>query len=292
MPARPLPFLFIACVLLLVPRAYGQEVDTIAAEAPVRLVLTDGSTLIGTVERETDEGLVFRTTDGVRVEVPKDRIRRREALSGHIVDGQYRRSDPNRTRLLFAPTARPLQSGQGYFASYELFFPFAAVGVGRVASLAGGFSLIPGVGSQLVYFAPKLTLYDTPGTSLAAGTLVGTALGEESAGGLLYGLGTFGAPDAALTAGAGFAFGGGEVFTEVPILLLGGEYRLSNSIKLLSENYIFAAEGGTVLLSAGVRFFGDQLAADLGFFTAPELLDEGGSFPFLPWVGFAYNFDW
>ena len=40
--------------------------------------------------------------------------------------------------------------------------------------------------------------------------------------------------------------------------------------------------------SIGVRFFGEQLSADVAAFVIPELADEG--IPFLPWLGFAYNF--
>jgi hypothetical protein len=86
--------------------------------------------------------------------------------------------------------------------------------------------------------------------------------------------------------GLGWGFAGGEIANK-PILLLGGELRLSNSIKLISENWI---PPGTdlVVYSFGFRFFGENLAADLGFFR-PSHMDTDG-FPFIPWIGFAYNF--
>ncbi len=287
---------FLLGLLLLVPLAtalHAQE-RTDEAEA-VRLVLTDGSAVIGTVERETATRVYFRTTSGVAMTVPKDRIQRREELAGRIVDGAYRRLDPNRKRLFFAPTARPLGAGQGYLADYQLFFPFAAVGVGNAISLAGGVSLIPGSPGQLVYAAPKVTLLNSPSASVAVGALAGTPVGgdatAEAYGGLLFGIGTFGDAERSVTVGGGFGFVGadGESATSQPILLVGGELQTSNSIKLISENYVFTEEGATVVLSGGVRFFNDTLAADFALFTSPEFFGDGG-FPAFPWVGFAYNF--
>ena len=66
--------------------------------------------------------------------------------------------DPNYSRLLFAPTGRPLAKGDGYFSDYELVFPGVAYGLTDNLSLAGGVSVIPGLGlgEQLFYVSPKL----------------------------------------------------------------------------------------------------------------------------------------
>lgn len=56
--------------------------------------------------------------------------------------------------------------------------------------------------------------------------------------------------------------------------MLGGELRISNSIKFI--------------LSLGIRFFSENLAADLGFVLPAGSRIKG--FPFIPWVGFTYNF--
>ena len=284
--------LTVLSLLFLAGRAAAQTDST--AAAPVRIELVDGSTLVGTVERETDTTLYFRTASGVEMRLPKDRIERRKKLSGRIVDGAYRRYDPNRTRLFFAPTARAIGKGRGYVASYEVFFPFIAAGAGDAVSLAGGFSLIPGSEGQLVYGAPKVTFVRTREVHLAAGVFAGTVLGAGGSGeygGLAFALGTFGGPEQALTlgGGVGYAGGGGESATSRPIVLLGGEHQISNSTKLLSENYLYLGEEVRIIFSGGIRFFNDTLAADLGLFSSPDLIMLGG-FPFVPWLGFAYNF--
>jgi hypothetical protein len=102
-------------------------------------------------------------------------------------------------------------------------------------------------------------------------------------------MGTYGTSRARLTLGLGYGYSEGE-FSNNPVVLVGGEVQVSNSFKLITENW-FPIGSDVSLLSFGFRFFGDNLAADLGFFYQMENgsgISEG--FPFIPWLGFAYNF--
>ena len=271
-----------------------QRVDTTTSIAsssePMRLRLRDGSEVVGIIEEETDDVLRFRTLSGVVMEVPRDQVKSMQRLEGRIVNGEVLRVDPNHTRLLFAPTARPLGNGRGYLAVYEIFFPFVAYGAGSAVSLSGGVSLIPTAAGQLVYAAPKVTVYQQQNRAVAVGGLASTFVGDDEGGtaGILFGAGTLGGPERSVTVGAGWGFVDDEL-ADRPLLLLGGDVQLSNHVKLLSENYLLPGIDDAIILSGGVRFFGDQLAADLAFFTVPAAWDEGG-FPFFPWLGFAYNF--
>jgi len=252
-----------------------------------RLLLTDGSEIVGTIVKEDSALVEFQSVSRIKMSVPRSQIKAIAPVAGNIVGGEFRRSDPNYTRLFFAPTGRALKNGQGYFSAYEIFFPFIAVGIGDVVTLAGGISLLPGASSQIFYFAPKITPLHVQNFDLSAGVLYINALGSDfSGGGIVYGVGTYGSSDHALTVGLGWGFAGGEIANK-PILLLGGEIRLSNSIKLISENWI---PPGTdlVVYSFGFRFFGENVAADLGFIRPSKM--ETSGFPFIPWLGFAYNF--
>jgi len=105
---------------------------------------------------------------------------------------------------------------------------------------------------------------------------------------LFYAVTTIGDDRSAITLGAGVpivadAEEGGF------ILLAGAERQISNSVKLISENWIISAEETAVLFSGGVRFFGDRLAADIALMTMKEAFEEGG-FPFIPWVDFSVFF--
>jgi hypothetical protein len=252
-----------------------------------KIILKDGSEMIGRVE-SGDSGLImFKTLSNVSMIIPNSQVREMEMLSGEVVGGEYRRADPNQTRLLFAPNARSLEAGQGYFSAYEIFFPFLAVGVTDFATVSGGMTLFPGASDQLFYLAPKVQVVHMQNLDLAGGLLYLSATSGNSDGvGILYGVGTFGTPNQALTVGLGWGFAEGKV-KDKPILLLGGEVRVSNSVKLITENWI-PPSSDVSLISFGVRFFGDNLAADLGFIYPAG--SEISGFPFLPWLGFAYNF--
>ena len=227
------------------------------------------------------------------MEISRDKIKGIEQLRGEFVRGEYRRIDPNRSRLIFGPTARPVKAGQGYFSAYEIFFPFLAFGIADILTIAGGISLVPGAKDQLFYIAPKVTIpIPSETVNFAAGVLYLNLTGgteDNTGGGIVYGVGTFGSQYASLTAGLGYGFAQGD-FSEQPVIMIGGEAQVSNSIALLTENYIApGSESTSGLLSFGIRFFGDKLAADLAFFY--PLTESGTSgFPFLPWLGFTYNF--
>lgn len=274
-------------VVAIFPQPARAQQDSSQIAKVYRLTLNDGSEIIGTIQKEDSVQVEFQSVSKIMMRVPRNQIKAILPLKGSVVDGEFRRSDPNYTRLFFAPTGRALKSGQGYFSAYEIFFPFIAIGIGDVVTLAGGMSLIPGAESQIYYFAPKITPLHIKNFDLSAGVLYINALESDfSGGGIVYGVGTYGSNDNAFTLGLGWGFAGGEIANK-PILLLGGEIRLSNSIKLISENWI---PPGTdlVMYSFGIRFFGENLAADLGFIRPSQ--SGSGGFPFIPWIGFAYNF--
>ncbi len=280
------PVLLLLLTLFVPANLHAQ--DTPEPE-PVRVVMVDGSTHIGVIIAETETTLTLRTASGIELTLAKDQIRSTLAVG----DRMGLRPDPNRSRLFFSPTARPLDKGTGYVASYELFFPFVGVGVTRRTILAGGFSLLPGAPGQLVYVAPKVTVYQTSQVAAAVGVLGSTFVGNVDdvdfpIVGLLYGVGTFGKPQGNITVGLAFGFADGE-FGQNPAVLVGGERQLSDRVKLLTENYVIAGVEDAIILSGGVRFIGERLSADLALFTVPAAFGEGG-FPFFPWLGFAYSF--
>ncbi len=311
--------LLVGALVALAAPAHAQETPADTTAPLVQIELADGSSFVGTVVRESEQELVLRTLAGAEVTIPKAQVRRRAPFEGRAAGGRAVRYDPNRTRLLFSPTARPLGSGQGYLSVYELFVPFVAVGLTDRISLAGGTILAPGAFGRVFYVAPKVTLVSRPRLAVALGGVgLGVFLGgsdgpAEDGGignvgtaGIGYGLVTYGGPERAVTAGAGFAVAEGGAASGA-ILTLGGETQVSSSVKLLTENYLIPFEETTficpadgsctedtgttyeVIVSAGVRFFGERLAADFALWTSPALLGET-VFPFVPWVGFAYNF--
>jgi hypothetical protein len=246
-----------------------------------KIILKDGNELTGHIISFTNNIYKFKTTSDIIIEIPAEKVSEIKKMAGQVVGGEFRRFDPNRTRLFFAPTGRPLDAGEGYFSDSELFFPMVAVGVTDFMSLAGGFSLFPG-STQIYYGNLKVTPYSSDKFSLSLGGLIMGVL--DFSGGILYSSGTYGDNNNALTIGLGLPYNSND-FGGSFIILIGGELRASNSIKFITENWIFS---DVALISFGIRFFGDNLSADFGLITSTKADFSG--FPFVPWLGFSYNF--
>jgi hypothetical protein len=69
-----------------------------------RIVLVDGSEFIGTIAKEDESTVVFETTDGIVMSIPKEKVKSIGQLD--FAGRRYRRVDPNQTRLFIAPTAK------------------------------------------------------------------------------------------------------------------------------------------------------------------------------------------
>ena len=212
-----------------------------------------------------------------------------------LAEGQAASSDPNYSRLMFAPTGRPLRQGDGYFSDHELVFPGFSYGITDNVSVSGGVSTIPGLGlsEQLVYFSPKVGFELSDRAAVSIGALAAGVGGDDDLGtlGIAFAVGTFGSRNHSLTAGLGLARELGDRFADTePILMIGGQTRLSRSIALVSENWLVL--DGEVPLSEqpfglALRFFNGRLSADVGVVIVGELVDDG--YP-LPWVSFTYHF--
>ena len=264
-------------------------------EHQVVLTLRDGTTLVGQIEKEQGGKITFRTSGGVGIELLASDVSGIERAPQEADGGLYQYHDPNYTRLFFAPTARTLKGGTGYFADYYIFFPSLAYGATDRLTLYGAMSIIPGLGlsEQLFFFAPKLGIVQEESFALAAGFMAIDIPESDIIPGIVYGVSTWGTKDSSLTAGAGWGWvrdEGDWEYMDRPMIMVGGEHRVASSMKLLTENWWVPIDEAKKhpILSFGVRFFGEHLAADIGFFHVVGSGMEG--FPFIPWVDFAYNF--
>ncbi len=269
------------------PAARPAPSDTV-----VEVRLRDGSVLYGRVVEETPERIVVVTVTGVRLELPRAQVESMRISAGRAVEGAFWAEDPNSTRLFFTSTARPLKKGDGYISSFMLFLPLVAYGVTDRFTIAGGTPILPDAFGRMWYFAPKYTVSKRERSAFAVGAL-GFVLPEDvvdnGSVGIMYGAGTWGSRDRAITAGAGWGYvwtSGTSGVSNNPVIMLGGETRVSRRVKLITENWMFTSGETEGFVSGGVRFIGDRLSADLGVggFTGTT---DGCCFPL---VNFVYNF--
>lgn len=202
--------------------------------------------------------------------------------------------DPNDSRLLFAPTGRPLKKGDGYFSDYEVLFPGLAVGITDHVSIAGGVSMIPGLGieEQVFYVSPRVGWELNDKAAVSAGFLYAGVAAEDDIEDLAIGfvVGTFGSRKRSLSVGVGMGGNGVGDFDAHPIVMIGGQATLTRHVAFVSENWLAVGEGFDLAeqpMGVGLRFFGDRLSADVGIVFTPSTVGSGG---FLPWASFSYHF--
>lgn len=252
-------------------RALAQDAAAAPATADslMEVRLRDGSVLIGRIERQTETQVVLVTRSGARVEIPRAEIVSMRAVQARP-DGAVWADDSNGSRLFFTSTGRPLPKGEGYVSSFWLFFPFVGYGVTDWLTIAGGTPIVPGLFGEAFYIAPKITVYNRGKLAISGGTLsffVTDAIDEGNAG-ILYGVGTYGSSDNAITLGAGWFYAQTDGYSDTsnePVFMIGGERRISPRVKLVTENWLAVNPGVSGLISGGFRFIGDRLSADLGF---------------------------
>jgi hypothetical protein len=256
------------------------------------MTLKDGSVVVGRTTSISDTAIVFQADMG-EMTVPIPKIKGiKVAPRSSLKRGGYWFPNPNTTRLFFAPTGRMLKKGQGYFCDYLIFLPGFSYGITDNINIGGGASIIPGLSmsEQAYFFTPKIGLTASAKTNLSLGALIISIpgdIGDEDIPnfGVVYGIGTYGGPDASISGGLGYGFVGSD-YEAKPAVMIGGEKRVSRRISLLTENWLFPAIDNPVI-SYGARFFGENISVDLGFFTPTG---EDSFFPGLPWVDFVFNF--
>jgi len=298
----------VVCLLgLLVPSARGhakktrsvQESLRIPDSAHVQIIKTyTGFVVIGRIVELDSVEIDFQTDMG-RLAIPAASIRSiREVPTEYLRNGRYWFPNPNSTRLLFTPTGRMQRKGEGYFADYYVFFPMAAYGITDWIGIGGGMTLIPfaGIQNQMIYIMPRVGLYQSEKFSWCAGFLL-AKFPEEilDAGGIVYSTATYGTPDLSLTAGTGygFSFYGGWEGMETPMFMLGGEVRFARRASFVTENWFIPDldESPPLLVSCGIRLFGEEISVDLGFINPLFIWEDVESpFPGVPYVDFVYNF--
>ena len=261
---------------------FSRPEQTADASTIFELVLRDGSRIFGTVVRNTDQEVVFKTSSGATLTAAKADVVSLRRVKGRLSNGEFVRSDEHRSRLFFAPTARSLEKGQVSVGVFQFLAPFVQVGVTDRFSVGGGTPLIFGLDedSRPFWVTPKMQVYNGDSAKAAVGVLHLFGFDGHSAG-IGYGVTTFGSTDDALTVGAGVAYSGDD---QGGVVMIGGERRVRRNLKLITENYVW--NGGEGFVSGGVRFIGERLSADLAL-AIPFGMGDLFAFPV---VNFVYVF--
>lgn len=293
---------------------------TLAASADdsVRLVvLTDGQSLRGVVDKRDDGDVIVTLADGSQLPIPAALIARIDDAPTESTAGP---SDPNRSRYFYGPSGFSLGQGKGYVAQRALVL--SSVGVGIV----DGWDLEVGAVLPTLFFPDaRIGFVGTKVSGQVADKvrLMGGAQAVLVPDALPVALGfvgaTFGTEDRhfSITTGPGLGFNeerpavtetaqdGTEQVIEpaqsrgvdlgVWITSFSAVHRVSPRVAVVTENWVMVLpDGGPwdplplfILPSGGVRLMGPRYATDLGL--VPLIIAES-DVPLvpLPWV----SFDW
>lgn len=293
----------VRCFLVLIAIALGTLSYEARAQDTLRVLtdttrvqvlrLSDGSIVVGRVVELRSDSVVVRTTVG-QLTIARSAVRSmRIRPAGSMRGGEYWPEDPNETRYFFAPTARMLEKGTGYFCDIWLFLLCLTGGLTDRITLGGGMSVVPGIdlSDNVFYLLPKVGVITGEKFQFAVGALAGwsgAVTDEANSFGILYGVSSFGSADRNATLGLGWAYFNREI-ANTPVVMAGAKLRLSRGTSFITENYILPDGDNGAVISFGLRFFGERVAGDVGLvrLVGADDADQGIGLPF---VGLAVKF--
>ena len=217
-----------------------------------RVETVQGTSFTGTLVSMSLTSLEFDAQELGRITLERGQIRRAE-LQGPVAVGVSGAKPGyfdigNGSRLFFAPTGRGLRRGENTLQTVNLFLLGVNFGITDNFSLGGYVSVVPGTSpvNQFLLLTPKVNFPIREKLNVGAGLLYvrvpdfdNNGNSRNSGAGIGYGALTFGGADSNFTVGLGYGFKSGNNGS-APVMLLGGQTRVSRRISLVSENYIIA----------------------------------------------------
>ncbi len=256
----------------------------------------DDSRFIGEFKEKTSESVVLTTLSGTEIKIPFGNIISIDEVEpSHVKHGEYWFPNPHAERYFLGNSAIPLDQGEGYFQNIWIFLNTINIGITDFISIGGGLELISsfGAGQPIFFVTPKagFKLFDKLHAGIGALYVsVPNFANDRSNFGSLYAIVTYGSHDYNVTGGLGWDFVKGE-FTSKPMINISGMARIRKNFALISENWILplASEGHQdMILSYGVRFFGESISVDLAFLNNAHIVQL--IFIGIPYVDFVVKF--
>ena len=259
----------------------------------VEIETKDGNIFLGTIIKESDEGIILKTQDGIQISVPSSSIKNLSKIETTEVEGQVWRADPNKSMYLFAPSAFPIEKQKVYCRDFCLVFPSYNRGFGNNFSLQAGAFVFPGMqfDNIPIVLSGKFSLPELGPARLATGMMYISVPGQSTSfgAGFAFGSATIGNRFTHFTASLGWGYFRDENewdFAEKPILVLASNIRILNSFAVVAEYWLppEVDDPTNLPIALSGRFIGRRFAVDIGGFFTKDM--EG--IP-LPLINFTYH---
>ena len=267
----------------------AQNADGVSNKLTV-LKTNDYRSYVGTINKESLDSISINTYNGFNYTFTKSNVLITYPFAGRIKNGRLQKKDPNSSFYLFSPSAFAIESGKLYCRDFCLLYPSLNYGLVNILSAQAGLFLYPGMDYKNLPFVGniKVSAFETNIFSLAGGiSYVNLPVIQKEkiySTGYAFVTGTFGNRynHASVSAGWGYIQREDEWEREdKPIIIAAGNFRILDFISFVTENWFFPDEKiEDSLLSVALRFFGKQVAVDLGVtFTANSIQEKVDPIP-------------
>lgn len=245
----------------------------------------DYNSYLGTINYTTDDSLSMTTYDSEIINLSQSEVVAMYDFEGRIKRGRIQRKDPNASFYLFSPSAFATTNGNLYCRDFCLFYPSVNYGIANIVSIQVGAFWYPGMDYENIPYVGnlKFTAFESDIVSIAGGVsyihLPLTDDQELYSAGYGYATLTFGNRynHVSLSTGWGYVQDESEWHQlDKPIVVLAANLRIFNSMSFMTENWIIPDKDiEDSLLSASLRFFGRQIALDIGaIFSVKSIQDN------------------
>ncbi len=268
---------------------FAQSKDSESTELTV-FKTTDYQSYIGIIGKEDTDSISIKTYDGDNYTLANSNILTTFPFAGRIKNGRLQKRDPNASFYLFSPSAFAIENGKLYCRDFCLFYPSLNYGLANILSAQAGLFWYPGMDYKNAPFVGnlKITAFETNIFSLAAGvTYISLPEIQKErilSTGFAFVTGTFGNRynHASISAGLGYIQKESEWDREdKPIIIAAANIRLLDFVSFVTENWFFPDEKiEDSLITVALRFFGRQIAVDLGAsFSANSIQEKVAPIP-------------
>ena len=250
----------------------------------VLVTMNNGEEYKGVIVEKDKDVLLLKTVNG-EIKLIASNVR---SIEDYNYDGKFAFENPHDTRYFFGPSGIPIGKGEGYYQNILVVGNFVNYGITKNISIGGGLEFISTVNGRPIWFiTPKVGFEISKNINIGGGIIMAGFAAEGSIS-LAYGVFTLGHSETNLTLGLGYGLVDGEL-SKYPAIMISGTYRVSNSIALLTENYVFPNSVGDTFYFGihGIRILSKKNSFDIGAIIVPQLIEF---VPALPYVGYVRVF--
>jgi small nuclear ribonucleoprotein (snRNP)-like protein len=256
------------------------ETDSLKQDQIVIIKMKNGDEYKGTISKKDIESIVLKTVNG-EINLIASNVR---SIENYEYEGKFEFANPHDSRYLIGPSGIPIKKGEVNYQNVLITTHFVNYGITKNISIDGGFEISSTVlGSPIWYLSPKVGFDISENIHVSGGFFMASFARDGF--GLGYGVLTFGNAETNLSIGAAYGLIGGELSDDPATIMISGTHRVSNSIALLSENYVFpnSFDDVTYVGIHGIRFLSKKTSFDIGAIVIPGITEL---IPVLPYVGF------